>query len=598
MLDLEDMTPGQVLADASVAEFIKTLGLSIAEAQKALDENSVDQIGEFITPREGLGGRTLLDMGLSPAFYHYQHADISCSLQLNLRVEKDLSVGLNLSGSFSDTTTSDENRTASSSSTESGSETRTSERTASVNIEAQSQGALTIGGRNFQLSGDDPFTRIRNLQEAVTADDAAGVPRLLYRPTPRTFQITTDAPADKVQTTTNTISFQGGGFDRAVIQVDTDVATDYRLNASTTVSTTAQGSVSTYADHVAAQINAAGMTAFVVGPSTPLMKTYFRTGRHHLETFSTGSTTYNDSFAQRLMELAQFIRLHSIPVEIEGYADAQPYRGQGSSSSDQSNRDLGDRRAHEIERFLLANGVQSSLITMVPSRGAADAQAAGGPEDNVNFRRAEVRTRGRTAYYIFVRAPNSSFTIENVSPDKLTPPLTPGNGFIFLYRPQPLALAGKKVTIDGTEFGLSGAAGGGHGPGTPSAHAHNLSTAINGNAAVDFTSSAEANVVTVFGKTTPFELTLVTSETRQIQISGTEGITITRQFTRSQSSSLTRQNTGNRTVAVGASLDVRFSRQYEMNVTGNSSISARLVSIPAPPQFLETIREFLSGNQN
>ena len=84
MPDIADMTPGEVLTEASVAEFIKALGLSIAQAQKALDENSVDQIGEFIRPREGLDGRSLLDLGLSPAFYHYQHADVSCSMQLSL----------------------------------------------------------------------------------------------------------------------------------------------------------------------------------------------------------------------------------------------------------------------------------------------------------------------------------------------------------------------------------------------------------------------------------------------------------------------------------------------------------------------------------
>lgn len=69
---------------------------------------------------------------------------------------------------------------------------------------------------------------------------------------------------------------------------------------------------------------------------------------------------------------------------------------------------------------------------------------------------------------------------------------------------------------------------------------------------------------------------------------------MTEQFSRSSTSSLTQQNSGNKTVAVGASLDVRYSRQFEMNVTGNSSISARLVSIPAPPAFLETIKTFLT----
>lgn len=100
-------------------------------------------------------------------------------------------------------------------------------------------------------------------------------------------------------------------------------------------------------------------------------------------------------------------------------------------------------------------------------------------------------------------------------------------------------------------------------------------------------------MVTVFGKTAPFTLTLVTAESRQIELSGRDGVSVTSAFTRRTTTSATRQNTGNRTVAIGASVDVRYGRQFEMNVTGNSSISARLVSIPAPPQFLETIKDFL-----
>lgn len=593
MPDIDDLTPGQVLADASVAEFIKSLGLSIAEAQQALDENSVSQIGEFITPRESLAGRTLLDMGLSPAFYHYQHADISCSMQLSLRVEKDLSVGVNLSGSFNDQSTTNDSNTQTSQTSESGSTSITRERSAQIEVESSSVGQLTIGGETFALSGDDPFARIRALQEAVMSNEAAGVPRLLYRPTPRTFTITTDADASKVQTTSNTVAFLGGGFDRAVIQVDTDANTDYVFNPSTTVSTTAQGSVSAYAAHVAAQVNAAGIAAALNTPTDPVISLNFKTGKHHLETFTAEGEERNTNFSQRLMDLAQFIKLHGLNVEIEGYADAQRYRGQNQTDSDQSNRELGDCRADEVERYLLANGVPAGQITKVPSRGAADAQAAGGPADQVRFRKTEVWVPGRTVYYIFCNAPNGT-PIQGVSPDKTTPPAGSGNGFIFLFRPEPLSLSGRSVTIDGTNFPFSGAPAGGHASGSPEAYAENLKTAINGNSSVDYTSSAEENVVTVFGKSSPFQLTLITAERRNIQISGSEGITITREFSRSTSSNLTQQATGNRTVAIGASVDVRFSRQYEMNVTGNSAISARLVSIPAPPQFLETIKDFLS----
>ncbi|MBM9593565.1 hypothetical protein [Roseitranquillus sediminis] len=593
MPDIENMTPGEVLAEASVADFIKALGLSIAEAQRALDENSVDQIGEFIRPREGLDGRSLLDLGLSPAFYHYQHADISCSMQLSLRVEKDLSVGVNLSGSFSDTSTSDENRSESTTSTESGSTEVSRERTAEIEIQSASTGAVSIGGREFQLSGGDPLTRIRALQEAVRSDASAGVPRLLYEPTPRTFTITTDAPPDRVHTTSNTVAFLGSASDFAIIQIDANADTSYVFNGTTTIATTAQGDLDTYAAHVEAQVQAAGYTTLLASPTSPLVTVNFATGLHHFQETNPDGPVDNTGDRSRLKLIALVARARNLAITVQGYADAQRYPG-GQAISDQENRRLGDRRAAEIKAILESYGADPARVKITPSTGAADANAdvtAGGSRANVNFRRVDVRIPGRP-HWLSVKSNTAAQAMSGIDPDRRAPGST-GNGFIFLLATQALSLSGMKCTIDGTDFPFSGSAAGGHASGSAEAYAVNLRDDINGNASVDYQASADGNIVTVFGKSSPFKVTLLTAENRQIQLSGRDGVSIKREFTRTSTSSLTRQNTGNRTVAVGASVDVRFGRQFEMNVTGNSAISARLVSIPAPPQFLETIKEYL-----
>ncbi|MEM7240376.1 MAG: OmpA family protein, partial [Pseudomonadota bacterium] len=416
MPDVDDLTPGQVLADASVAEFIKSLGLSIAEAQQALDENSINQIGEFITPRESLAGRTLLDMGLSPAFYHYQHADISCSMQLSLRVEKDLSVGVNLSGSFNDQSTSNESNTQTSESSESGSTNVTEERSAQVEIQSASTGALTIGGQNFPLSGADPLARIRALQEAVTSNEQAGVPRLLYEPSDRTFTITTDADADKVQTTPNTVAFLGGGFDSAVIQMDSDTNTDYVFNGSTTINTTAQGALPAYAAHVETQVEAAGYDADLLAPGIGYTTAQFKTGRHHFEVFELDGTTYNENGLDGMMKFAQFARARNLDIEVIGYADAQRYRGQSPGRSAASNVALGQRRADEIKRILVSNGMDPGKIT-TSSNGSAEAEAnvaGGGPRDDITYRRAEIKIP-TGPHFLIVHSPNSSLTINNIA---------------------------------------------------------------------------------------------------------------------------------------------------------------------------------------
>ena len=49
-------------------------------------------------------------------------------------------------------------------------------------------------------------------------------------------------------------------------------------------------------------------------------------------------------------------------------------------------------------------------------------------------------------------------------------------------------------------------------------------------------------------------------------------------------------NTQNKSFAFGASVDFRMSRQFEMSMEGNSSMSARLVALPAPEGFIDLLK--------
>ncbi len=594
MPDLETMTPGQILADASVADFIKSLGLAIAEAQSALDANSVNQLPEFVKPIESMGGKSLLELGLSPAFYHYQHADLTCSLQLSLKVGTNLNAGVGLNGSYGAGGTSTSAGTTSESATESGSSTATSEKSARVAVTSASTGSLSVGNRSFALTGPDALTRIRALQSSLTTDASAGVPRALYEAPTDTFTITTDAPAERVVTTNRTVAFIGTGFARGLIRIDTNAATSYRLNAGITVATTAQADLDSYAAHVAAAIQATpGFEATAYPITGVLHRVSFRTGRHSIEEFTAEGQPRNAESRTQLEGTARMSATMNLRLVVEGHTDTQPYPG-GMAASDSSNRQLGDRRANEVRDALISYGASPSNVTVTSSTGATAARAAGGAADQVRWRNTDVRL-GPPFRIIVVRATTATATLEGVTPANLTPPIATGNAWFYVMAPRDISLSGRKVTIEGTDFALSGAAvAGGAASGTPEAHAQNLSLSINANTAVEFTASADANVVTVFRKTSPFTLTLFTTESRELNLSGTEGVTVTRQFTRTSSSTGSTNATNNSTVAFGGTIDVRYGRQFDTTITGNSSITARLVSIPAPPQFLEAIRDFLN----
>lgn len=591
MPDLESMTPGQILADASVADFITSLGLGIAEAQTALDANSVNQLPEFVKPIPSLGGKSLFELGLSPAFYHYQHADLTCSLQLTLKVGNTLNVGVGLNGSYGAGGTSTSEESATETETETGTSSSTTERSAQLEVRSTSTGNLAVGGRSFALTGPDALARIRALQESVTTDAAADVPRVLYEAPRDTFAISTDAPSERVVTTDRTVAFVGMGFARGLIRIDANADTSYRLHDTLTVDTTAQADLDAYATHVAARIQAEpGFEAVASTLSTPLGRVHFRTGRHNIEQFTAEGAPRNDVAREALEGIARMSQVLGVRLDVIGHTDAQPYSG-GRAVSDASNLALGQRRAEEVRDALISYGAPAGNLT-VTSDGVAGARAARGPADQVRWRNVDVLLSPRVRFVV-VRAMSAGATLSGVTPSNLTPPWGTGNAWIHLFRPQTLPLTGTQVTVDGTVFPLSGAPGGGAASGSAEAYAHNLAALICANTTVDYTASADANVVTVYRKSSPFTLTLYTTESREMSLSGTEDVTVTRQFTRTSTSSNESTANSNSTVAFGATLDVRYSRQFESTITGNSSITARLVSIPAPPQFLETIQDYL-----
>ncbi|SOB90030.1 outer membrane protein OmpA-like peptidoglycan-associated protein [Rhodobacter sp. JA431] len=578
MPDIEDMTPGEVLADASVAEFIKALGLSIAEAQKALDENSVDQMGEFLAPRDNLGGKSLYEMGLMPAFYHYQYADIACSLQLSLRVAKDLSLGVHLDGSYSSTSTENEESNESSSSTESGSSTATRTRSAQISISNTSTGALTVGGENYQLAGTTARERVEALSDTLRgrSDISRAIPQ--SQCTPIDPVPTTTAPADKVICTANDVAFVGAGFDRGLIRIraNPDADETYVLNNATSVTVSRSNSLANYAAKVRDAIQGARFNTRLIAPGMPMHSVYFDVDKEFIRPAHDSS----------LLNFAGYMRARNRPVKVRGYASR--------TGSDPYNQRLSERRAEAVRARLVANGAPAGNIT-VEALGESEWRAMNVPDETeMQAHRVVHLIVDGPDYYIWVDG-DASHQMSNVSPDQRAGDQGNGNGFVYLYEAVGLSdVAGKKVTIKSVDFTLRGAAVGGAAAESAEAFALNLANDVNAHASVRVQASASGNVTHLCNEGDSFTLVLITSSSSNIALSGSEGITVTQEFSRSSSASMVQQNTGNRTIAVGASLDVRYGKQFETNITGNSTISARLVSIPAPPQFLETVKEFLA----
>ncbi|MEM8553456.1 MAG: OmpA family protein [Pseudomonadota bacterium] len=589
MADYDGLTPGQVLADASVADFIKSLGLSVAEAQKALDINSVEQLDAFIKPVPGLGGKTLLDMGLMPAFYHFQHADISCSMNLSLRVEKDFGVNFGIEGNFSDTSSDTGNTDNQSSSSSSGSATAAASREAKVKVDSKAVGALSVNGQANQLAGADPEARIRALAKSLQEKGTAGTTLVKSNRTP--VNPTSNAPGRALKCESNAVVFLGGGFHRGVIRVSKAAAQPIEYDLHGNIKATgAAGDIPTHAASVTSEINAKN------GYSATNFHKDFSMGvclfDHDVATVAekTAEGVDNDEL---LTNAAEFLKDSGITVVVEGRTDR--------SGKDSYNQKLSVNRAENVIRELVDRGVNPSQLGSATGTGET---AWGGPDDNSKdpTKRVVLLKFPENVHYIYVKAEGNKQLKGTPVPDQTGNKDTGDNGWVSLFRPSNNAaqdLGGQAVTIKNTAIPLRGdAIQGGAEADSVDAFAANFNSDVNANAGLKVSASRVGRRVSLMNEGDDFELTLVTTTNTSIQLSGSQSVSVTTQFSRSSSNRETTSRSGNRTVAVGASLDVRYGRQFEMNVTGNSAISARLVSVPAPPEFLATMKEFLTDSED
>jgi hypothetical protein len=99
--DLEKFSQGAtILQQVDVSDIFTSLALGIAEAQEKLDDNSVKQAIKLADTSFGSSGKSLLELGFVPSFYSFTYADISASLNLKMALKESIEVGFSLNVSY------------------------------------------------------------------------------------------------------------------------------------------------------------------------------------------------------------------------------------------------------------------------------------------------------------------------------------------------------------------------------------------------------------------------------------------------------------------------------------------------------------------
>jgi hypothetical protein len=696
MPDLEEMTPGQLLADTNVATFIENLGLGIARAQRALDENSLNTAVEMATTRPEFSNRSLLDLGFSPTFYHYQHADLEVSMQMTLRVERSTSVRVGLNFNVGHSTGS---------STEGTGEARITVNfgggapaRATVRLAEAGPGVLTVGATTVNLqSGAATSPDVSVVAHSLSRTARALADRMSEPPeaVPEVLLATVELVAGGTALTATTTAPSSFDVTQANRIVVLDVA---NLPARAWLAITGAGSANFNGSDQAtwaASPTAVDAAQAAIDALLPYdAQVLFRGGRsvpvvHFQHNMNDRYEPADDIDA--LDPLIEFLKSNTaVNVEVVGHAD--------QSGSDGRNDELSLQRARNIHAYLLARGVSATQLAAAPTgRGEREpVENAPNQRRTVN-RRVEIRLLGDVTDVVLVRTVATGAT---ATWDTGRPAVASGGRLLGAVNGSNATAIADGATVSLTvasvehDFIMSNS-----GASTATEHrwvagatassaARALAESILANAHVD--AFAEGRIVRLLplgshalirlesqgrnAAANSLTLNATGSLSREAPFAGaSEGgepangdtVTIgataltcttgasptTRQFAKGTDAATTATNlaravgqvsgmTGtaaaavvtvrglsgtrlatsnpgafvlsaatiagerptpertesNTTVAAGLTLDVSYSRRFGVEMTGNSRIAARLVSLPAPVELLDEIRTFLGPN--
>lgn len=87
------------IQNAPLPEMIKTLGIGIAEAQRALDKVSMELAKELVNTKIEMGGEeySLLSLGFTPTFYQYVDTFFECKMSFSMMQSREFGASVSVS---------------------------------------------------------------------------------------------------------------------------------------------------------------------------------------------------------------------------------------------------------------------------------------------------------------------------------------------------------------------------------------------------------------------------------------------------------------------------------------------------------------------
>ena len=602
MSDLTNFSEGaSILQQVDVSDIFTNLAMGIAEAQQKLDDNSIAQAIKLA--ETNIDGESLLSLGFAPVFYAFQYADISASISLRMGLKEALEFGFGIDVQLSNQkgyTTA--NRTFLSS----NSYSETSEEYKSVrqlNFRAKEKKAIKINNKFVSQSDSlQAKSRLENFKHKIKTE--ASVDQVYEEIQSRTLTENKSVGVDV---------WMDGGFLRVeeglhfskdgvgVLKIGSyhDDYEDIDLNGSTP----SGGDFLLDADLLTSlpvARTANGGTVYGLSKTGVLYqydgsvfkpissKFYFAYNSDEItynkdlklpaetsvldynapyEAPTTAVDNQNYPEHKLIHKVLRLIQSHDSDVSITITGMTDPKGG-----NNPSNRSLAKRRAEKLCNHIFGSSapVNVTIGAVTNSAGAS----------NLLQRHASIELN--SDYIIF---------IDGAVKKEATPVKTSTGPNKFVYADDKGVSANSTFTVLDVMYGSTHLG----------ASSTTFSTIWDSVQQVLETHSHEATSETLhysLDDEAIVKLHLLSNASEEISIeenseSETEGSenqssylwakTKKESAAESESSS---NSTQSKSFAFGANVDFRMSRQFEMSMEGNSAMSARLVSLPAPENFL------------
>jgi|GEM_PF-3494571 len=523
---LSDLKPGDVLGQVDLGSYISSMAKGVAEAQRALDDNTIGLLGAFTEKLDGLDGKSLIQLGLSPAFYHFRSATISASVTMSIQVRQEIDVAVHVeagkSSSSSSTTQTSFKQIKSTSDKIRISESR--------EVSASSFGSVMERLDSYSKSNSNDQLIVTERQSLANASTFQQSSVALYKSDAALFVV---PPA---------------GMRWAVLSVPaTSAPNAIQINAppAPAYPPAATNSVQAFAAGLGQHVTNISIAPLPPSATAGLKIVKFETGSHVVKMVD------GNDYAARLRALAHIVQAAQIPaLTLVGHTDGVGTR--------EYNQRLSVLRAQAVRDVLVANGVPVSSITV---KGVGEQ----GVTDNKND-------------------PDARNVTISFNPE-------PTGYFLYLCERSVNAMAELSVgsiCIATGQYQASGTVAG-----VAVYNAADVAAAVNAGSDAQASQFQELVYLTNKENSTGDVAKVTVFATQESSSAGGFGLDLEGESNESSELEKKARSTVNRAAAVAGSLDVRFARMFDVSMSGNMSIAAELVSVPAPPEFLQYIKDYL-----